>query len=489
MPLNMKPFILGAGLAGLTTAIALAPMPVVLVSPRALGTGCASAWAQGGIAAALGADDSPDLHISDTLAAGAGLNDAAIVKQTLYDARRVIEKLIASGTDFDRDAQGTLRLGLEAAHQKRRIVHATDATGRVVMQALIKIARTTPSIEILENTLADSLSLDAEGIAGVWLRQSDQVIHRATRRVVLATGGAAALWRNTTNPHENWGKGLALAARAGATLGDLEFIQFHPTAIDVGRDPMPLASEALRGEGAILITEKDERFINELAPRDVVARAIWQQITLGHRVFLDATQAIGDSFATRFPTIHDLCTSASIDPSRMPIPVRPAAHYHMGGVVTDARGCTDMAGLWACGEVACTGLHGANRLASNSLLEAASFGQRVAEDIAGLSPTLLPAPSPPALPPATETSAEQAAQIRARMSDAVGVTRNRAGLQRAIDFLSPLAAASDMALVGRLIALSALQREESRGAHTRTDFPATLATAQVSRIRLDNQGE
>jgi L-aspartate oxidase len=318
-------------------------------------------------------------------------------------------------------------------------------------------------------------------ICGVVLRRGTEQTAFRTNAVVLASGGAAALWRDTTNPHENWGSGLALAARAGATLADLEFMQFHPTAIDIGRDPMPLASEALRGEGAVLVDETGTRFIHELQPRDIVARAIWQQIAKGRCVFLDARQALGDKFAARFPTIHALCASGGIDPATMPIPVRPAAHYHMGGVRTDARGRADVAGLWACGEVAATGLHGANRLASNSLLEAASFGQRVAGDIKGIAVT--GAGFGPARYRDSRADGTQE-KIRSIMSENVGVTRDRAGLERAIAFLAPLTRRSDMALVASMIAEAALQREESRGAHCRTDFPQSSSVARHSEFRL-----
>ncbi len=479
----MKPVILGAGLAGLSTALALAPLPVTVVSPCALGDGCSSAWAHGGIAAALSADDSADFHAEDTLAAGNGLNDPAIVAQITRDGADVIDRLTALGVAFDRDAQGAVRLRLEAAHGKRRIVHVKDGTGSAVMQALIKAARATPSIEFIENARGVDLMTQDGGITGVVLRQGAKNIILHTDRVVLATGGAAALWRDTTNPHENWGGGLALAARAGATLGDLEFAQFHPTAIDIGRDPMPLASESLRGEGAVLIDETGSRFTEELQPRDIVARAISNHIAQSHRVFLDARQALGNTFAARFPTVYGICASAGIDPSTTPIPVRPAAHYHMGGVLTDAQGRTDVAGLWACGEVACTGLHGANRLASNSLLEAASFGWRVAEGIKNTPPSSRKQASTSTNPRA-ETTTTDAATIRALMSDHVGVIRTRAGLEHAIALLTTLAHKSDMALVGSMIAQSALQREESRGAHFRHDFPQTNPIGERSRFRV-----
>ncbi|MDD3371295.1 MAG: L-aspartate oxidase [Alphaproteobacteria bacterium] len=492
----MKAVVIGAGLGGLSAALALAPMPVVVVSPCELGAGCSSAWAQGGIAAAVGSGDKPEYQFKDTIAVGNGLNDEDIVRQTMDDGPSVIERLEKYGVPFDRDAQGNLSLGLEAAHSKNRIVHAKDATGLAIMMALIKAVRTTPTIEIIENARAIELVLNDGTIHGVILEKGGKEIRLNTPYVILATGGAVALWRDTTVPHENWGGGLALAAKAGATLGDLEFLQFHPTAFDIGRDPMPLASEALRGEGATLITESKERFIDELQARDVVARAIWEQMSQGHRVFLDARTALGTSFAERFPTIYAICKSAGIDPTTAPIPVRPAAHYHMGGIVTDKHGRTDVPGLWACGEVACTGLHGANRLASNSLLEAASFGWHVAEDIKGT-------PSHEAIEPLREKSnlvhirdaarrlspeekAQRIASIRALMSDNVGVIRDAKGLKSISEELAPFAEVSDRALVGLMIAQSALKREESRGAHYRSDFPDSRAEAVHSRIRLSD---
>ncbi len=478
----MKPVILGAGLAGITTVLALAPLPVMLISPRKLGIGCSSAWAQGGIAASIGADDNAALHAADTIKAGNGLNDENIVRHTTEDAARIIQNLIGQGVMFDRDAQGALHLGLEAAHQKRRIVHAKDSTGAAVMQALIAKTRATPSIEIIEDATATDIIADGQ-IQAVRLQRGTEQTTIATNQIVLATGGAAGLWRDTTNPPENWGGGLALAARAGAALGDLEFMQFHPTALDTHLDPMPLISEALRGEGALLIDETNARFTDELQPRDIVARAIANHISNGHRVFLDA-RPLRDTLTAHFPHIHAVCMKAGIDPTTTPIPVRPAAHYHMGGVVTDAHGRTNITGLWACGEVASTGLHGANRLASNGLLEAACFGQRVAADISASSPATTRTHPTRAFTPARMETSQQRALIHATLSNHVGVVRNKAGLERALDLLSPLATISDRALVGMMIAQSALQRAESRGAHYRDDFPHSLPDAEHSRYLL-----
>ena len=473
----MKPIIVGAGLAGLTTALSLAPLPVVLLSPRKLGEECASAWAQGGIAAAVGTDDTPQLHAEDTATAGAGICDPAVTKAVTKDGSRVIGFLAEHGVAFDRNESGLLHLALEGAHRRRRVVHAADQTGATIINALIKSARTTPSIEIIEGASAVELLTHDGRISGLVIEHNGAASILPTGQVVLATGGAGALWKETSNPLGSWGRGLALAARIGAVLGDLEFMQFHPTAIDIGRDPMPLASEALRGEGCTLINSKGERFVEELQPRDIVARAIWGQKAAGEKVFLDGRKALGAHFAEHFPLIHASCLSAGIDPATMPIPVSPAAHYHMGGIVTDLYGRTSVEGLWACGEVACTGLHGANRLASNSLLEATSFGRRVAEDITGIRGQKPQAVDTEASIPQTDTP-ESTAMVRTIMSRHVGVLRDKAGLEKACDELAPLAACSGMALAGLMIAASALRREESRGSHTRTDFPAASAAWQ-----------
>ena len=471
----MTPVIIGAGLAGLTAALSLAPQPVTLIVQHPLGKGCSSDWAQGGLAAAVGMDDTAGLHAEDTIKAGVGLCDPAIVEQTTRDGADVIARMIQRKVAFDRDASGKINLGLEGAHSRRRIVHSSDNTGHIIMQALIAALHATPSITIIENASATKLLTDDHGICGVEITRNGHHEIITTDKAILATGGAAALWQHTTNPLGNWGHGLALAARAGAAMADVEFMQFHPTAIDIGRDPMPLASEALRGEGAILVNENGERFMKgfaraELEPRDVVSRAIWAQQQSGHKTFLDV-RPLGTVFTTRFPAIAGICAHAGLNPLQSPIPISPAAHYHMGGVATDGQGRTSIAGLWACGEVASTGLHGANRLASNSLLEAASFGHRVAEDVQNSKERNVKAVQPDSTPSYHE---HQHAAIRAIMSRHVGVLRDEDGMQQAIAQLRPMVAESDMALAGLMIATAALNRTESRGAHTRTDYPATL---------------
>jgi L-aspartate oxidase len=476
-----RPIIIGAGIAGMTVALELAPQPVTLISPYPLAQECSSAWAQGGIAAAVDDHDAPDLHTADTLAAGAGLNDEAAVRQTVGDGKTVIETLARAGVPFDRDSAGRLTLGLEAAHSRRRIVHAADSTGLAVMVALTAKVRASEHITLIENARVTEILTDDNKVIGVMIERDGETSLLPATQIILASGGAAGLWAETTNPHGNWGSGLALAARAGAVLSDLEFVQFHPTAIDVGLDPMPLASEAVRGEGIKLILETGERFTDELQARDIVARAIYAQIASGHRVFLDTPQ-MGAAFAARFPTITEKCRAAGIDPVTAPIPVKPAAHYHMGGVATDLNGATSVEGLWACGEVASTGLHGANRLASNSLLEAVSFGQRAAAHLR----TAPQRPLPTLAARLDRPRQQQAQTIRAMMSRTVGVTRDADGLRAAIDALRPLAQHSDMALVGLMIAVSAERRRESRGSHYRTDFPQTQPHGERSRLRLSD---
>ncbi len=329
-----------------------------------------------------------------------------------------------------------------------------------------------------------------------------------TRRVVLATGGLGGLYAHTTNPLGATGSGLALAARAAAVLRDLEFVQFHPTAIATGADPMPLATEALRGEGAVLVNGRGDRFMAdvpgaELAPRDVVARAIFAQLEAGQPVFLDARAALGRRFAGRFPSVAALCQNAGLDPGRDLIPVRPAAHYHMGGVKVDRRGRASIEGLWACGEVASTGLHGANRLASNSLVEALAFARWIADDILGKIGPCPTAQAEVSMARNITSPAMSANDIRETMTKHVGVIRDASGLHKAVRLLARQVAAapgpgSDAALVALLVAIAACTRRESRGAHVRNDHPTlgtvrhtemTLASALTAVSALQDQGE
>ena len=473
-----RPVVIGAGLAGLMTALRLAEHePVIVLTNHPLGENAASGWAQGGVAAAVGADDSAALHAEDTLAAGDSLCDVQAVQRITGAGPDVIARLIQIGAQFDTAPDGALKLGLEAAHSRRRIVHANgDSTGREILRAMIQAARACTAITILEGVDARRLLLDAHGaVAGVLAAAPDGApLSIRTARVVIATGGLGGLYAHTTNPGAALGQGLAMAARAGADLADMEFVQFHPTALDVGLDPMPLVSEAVRGEGAILLNDAGERFMSnyahaELEPRDVVSRVVWAQLSQGRRVFLDARGAIGARFADAFPQITAACRAAGVDPVSQPIPIRPAAHYHMGGIAVDGRGQTSVPGLWACGEVSSTGLHGANRLASNSLLEAAACGAEVALDVAA-APRVGLRPEPQSLPVAASAQA-----VRAIVEQHTGVLRDEAGLQAAVQALAPLAAgvgkAADPALVGLFIAHGALARQESRGGHSRTDYP------------------
>jgi L-aspartate oxidase len=487
--------VIGGGLAGLTTALALAPEPVVLLSKAPLGTEASSVLAQGGIAAALGPDDHLALHLEDTLAAGDGLCDAEVAAQILGDAPSAIEALIRLGVPFDRDGNGRLLLGLEAAHSRRRIVHAGgDVSGREIMRVLVQRVRETASITLVERVAARRLVVEDGRVTGILAKTHCGPVLFASDRVVIATGGVGGLFLHGTNPAGSFGQGLALAARAGAVMGDMEFVQFHPTALDAPNYPLRLVSETVRGEGAILVDETGDRFMAdvpgaELAPRDVVSRAVWRHMAKGHTIFLDARQVPDLDFARRFPAITGFCHAAGIDPATQPIPIRPAAHYHMGGISVDLDGRSSIEGLWACGEAACTGLHGANRLASNSLLEAVVCGRRVAESVAATpARRVKPKVSDVGINPSDPTP------VREALSRAAGVLRDARGLRDAAASLTPLAAAArdgedggagDPALVGLMIVVAALRREESRGAHARTDFPEKAPQARRSVIRLD----
>ena len=482
--------VVGAGIAGLMAAYKLAPLRVAVLCKRPLGSGAATDWAQGGIAAAIGHDDSPALHAQDTRNAGAGLSEESIAEILANDAPARIEELLELGAAFDRTADGELALGREAAHQRRRIVKAGgDATGHEILRTLIAAVAASDHIDILADSIVEDLLIDGEHrVAGIVARSRDlgeRFLVRAPA-TVLATGGIGRLYRATTNPIDATGDGIAMAARAGAMLADMEFVQFHPTALAVGRDPMPLVTEAIRGEGALLVNDLGERFMTaihddaELAPRDVVARAIFEQIRAGRSVGLDARDAIGDAFPERFPTVFAFCTSAGIDPRTARIPVAPAAHYHMGGVAVDEWGRSSLRGLWVCGEASATGVHGANRLASNSLLEAMVYASRAADDIRGaaLEPTgATPLPIPPH--DSSPRLAQAVLDLRNVMYADVGLLRDARGLQNALaridtlasEFPNALGELRNLLVVARAIAAAALAREESRGSHYRLDFP------------------
>jgi L-aspartate oxidase len=483
--------VVGGGLAGLFCALKLAPRPVTLITAAPIGGG-ASVLAQGGIAAAVGAGDSIEQHVADTLAAGAGLADQRVALGMAREAATRVQDLVGYGVLFDRDEDGGLKLSLEAAHSRHRIVRARgDMAGAAVMAALALAVRRSASIRTLEGYVAEQLRTEGPFVTGLVVRDrrgglSDRLLV-PTRAVVLASGGIGHLYEITTNPSDARGEGLAMAARAGALVADTEFVQFHPTAIDTRADPAPLASEALRGEGAVIVDRSGRRFLldthpdGELAPRDVVARAVHEARISGHGAFLDCRKAIGDSFAERFPAVYAACIAAGLDPATQPIPIAPAAHYHMGGVHVDSSGRTTLDGLWACGEVASTGVHGANRLAANALLEAVVFAARVAEDILGQLPRHKGArwADPPAAEAPTEPERDDEAirTLRATMSRHVAVVRDEAGLSEALATIDRLSSrvhgpqARNALTAAKLVTAAALARKESRGSHYRSDFP------------------
>ncbi len=496
--------IVGAGLGALSVALRLAPRPVLVISPDALGSGASSAWAQGGVAAAMAAGDTPEAHARDTIRAGAGTVDPDVADLVTRLAREHILDLTERGTPFDRDAEGRYVLSREAAHSFPRVVRVQgDQAGREIMETLVADVRAEASIQVAEGVLASGLAVEGGRVTGVWLERADMPSGRILLRgpaVLLAGGGSGGLYAVTTNPPRVRGQAVGMAARAGAVIADAEFVQFHPTAIASGEDPAPLATEALRGEGATLINARGERFMlsvhpdAELAPRDVVARAIFAETQAGRRPMLDTRAVLGAAILTRFPAVAGACARAGIDPVREPIPVAAAAHYHMGGVETDQHGRSSLPGLWACGEAASTGLHGANRLASNGLLEALVFARLAADDIAAALGSWGPEPSVVlAFPQGSDTpDAEAVARLRRTMTDHVGVVRDGPGLRRALDTIARIAdeapaseVLANMLATATLIAAAALKRTESRGGHYRSDFPEPdPAQARRSRMTL-----
>jgi L-aspartate oxidase len=487
--------VVGSGIAGLSAALGLEHCTVL--TRGELGSG-SSRHAQGGIAAAIAPDDSPADHARDTLAVAAGLADAAVARAVAESAAGRIEWLREIGARFDLDEHGRLLLGREAGHRARRIAHAGgDATGAEVMRALVAAIEARPSIDVLAGYDLVDLIRSGRRVVGVLARSREGALTAVLApAVVLATGGIGGLYARTTNPVEVTGVGLAAAARAGAELADLEFVQFHPTALAVDADPAPLLTEALRGEGAILVDARGERFMPaehpdaELAPRDVLARAIWRRSTAGSTVYLDARNAIGAEFPTRFPSVWRTAQRHGLDPRFEPLPVTPAAHYFMGGVVTDLDGRTSLPGLWAVGEVAATGLHGANRLASNSLLEGMVLGASASRSITASARSIprsgLEVPACALRLRAPHGNVKAA--VRALMWEHVGLVRDERGLTHAIAEIERCEREAgtterNMLLVARLVATAALERTESRGAHWRADHPYSDPQQQTRRVR------
>jgi L-aspartate oxidase len=487
--------VVGAGLAGLTAALAAAPRRALVLSPWPLGEGAASAWAQGGIAAALAQDDSPAQHAVDTVAAGAGLCDAQAVAVLTREGPDAVRALAALGAPFDRNADGGFVQSLEAAHGRPRVARVGgDGAGRAIMAAVIEAAQRAPHIEFGQGARARALILDDGGrVRGVLAQTGQGWVEIIASATVLATGGLGGLYAVTTNPASTLGEGLALAAAAGAVIRDPEFVQFHPTALDIGLDPAPLATEALRGEGARLINGVGEAFMGrydpaaDLAPRDVVARAIQTEIARTGRVFLDARAAVGAAFDREFPAVFAAAMSGGVDPRTQAMPIAPAAHYHMGGVATDLRGATSLEGLFAAGECAAVGVHGANRLASNSLLEAAVFGRRAGEAARDLA---LPRGSISSAHPLPDLPEPDLTQLRRRMAADAGVVRDGAGLSALSDFIADQRERRGLApplIAAGLVVEGALARRESRGAHRRSDYPDRADQAASTRLTLSSR--
>ncbi len=492
--------IIGSGIAGLTAALRLkdAVDKVLVVTKDVLSAG-STQWAQGGIAAALGPGDTPDQHETDTLVAGAGACDLDAVRVLVNEGPEAVRELIALGTNFDHDDDGVISLTREGGHLRDRIVHAGgDATGAEIQRALIAAVAAAPEIEVIEHALAVDVLLAADGgVAGVTLHvmgegQRDGVGAVLCRAVVLASGGLGQVFSQTTNPAVSTGDGMALALRAGATLRDLEFVQFHPTVMYLGPEShgqQPLISEAVRGEGAVLVDFEGNRFMQgehelaDLAPRDVVAKAITRRMNeTGHpHMWLDARHLGAAFWEKRFPTILATARSHGVDPVTDLLPVAPACHYASGGVRTDLHGRSNLPGLYATGEVACSGVHGANRLASNSLLEGLVFSRR----IAAVLPGELRAWSEPVADGRTEglVSGQVRRDLQEVMTSRVGVLRNAEGLSEAAELLDKLGATQAFAVdlesweTTNLLTISdaltdaATLREETRGSHWRDDFP------------------
>jgi L-aspartate oxidase len=501
LPSTPEYLIVGSGIAALRAALELAASGDVLMLTKAASAEGNTGYAQGGIAAAVGDDDDPELHLKDTLAAGDGLCDLDAVRVLVTAGPADVRDLMDWGAAFDRQADGELALAREAAHSVRRVLHARDTTGRTIGGTLWARTSGHPRIHAIEHARATEILVEGGRAVGVaYLDPNGSRQEARARATLLATGGAGQVYRETTNPEVASGDGIAMAYAAGARVADLEFVQFHPTAMQVEGQPRFLLSEALRGEGARLVNADGEPFMTryeaagDLAPRDRVSRAIVRELErTGRPVFLSLQHLDAAMVHAHFPHIAAACRAAGLDLARDPVPVSPAAHYVMGGVETDLDGRTSVPGLFAAGEVACTGVHGANRLASNSLLEGLVFGRRAGEAMASMVVGAWPARFPARLAPSKavgdgpQASAPTEAAVRARMWHQVGLIRDRAGLAAAVEAFDAdwrwLAARprpstveqarlASLIMVGGLMARAALRREESRGGHYRSDFPA-----------------
>jgi len=488
--------IVGSGISGLMTAVSLYPRKVTLVTKRKLGEMSSSAWAQGGIAAAVTKQDSPKKHFEDTIKASSGLSDVKAVRTITEEALDVVKFLEKIGVNFDKNDNEFL-LSKEAAHSYRRVLKINgDQSGKFLVDHLIAYAKQQGHITFVEDISVDHIIQKENQCHGIMghIHKNDAVdnfVFFQSPNVILATGGLGSIYAHTTNPRDVYGEAIAMAAQANAQLVDLEFVQFHPTALDVGLDPAPLLTEAIRGEGAYIVDENNERFLfkddhlGEMAPRDVVSRSIHKHKTKGHSTFLDCRH-FKINFDRMFPTASQYLQHASIIPTKDLIPIIPAAHYHMGGIKVDINGRTSVDGLWACGECSSTGAHGANRLASNSLLEAFVFSKRIADTINSELPKkghkLINIEN--YIPKEKTISKIRAKkyiwQLRSAMNKFVGVDRNQSTLDQAfIEFFrieretkSLSAKLKDMLLVSKLITFAAMQRKESRGTHFRSDYPS-----------------
>jgi L-aspartate oxidase len=489
--------VVGAGVAGMRAAIELAKAGQVLVVAKDSLRESSSEYAQGGIAVALSDEDDISLHEADTLAAGDGLCHAGAVRALVSEGPEEIRQLMEWGAAFDRSG-GQLDFAREGAHSRSRVLHSHgDSTGREIARALYEKAASLPSVTFRGFSAVADLLYDGSRVRGVAAldERRGEVFPIAARGVLLATGGLGCVYADTTNPDVATGDGVALGWRAGARISDIEFVQFHPTALRVEGAPRFLLSEALRGEGAKLLNRRGERFMagvhpmGELAPRDVVSRAIYEEMRRegSPHVYLDLSGRGGDFVKKRFPRIHATCLALGIDLDQQAAPVCPAAHYAMGGVWTDLQGRTSLGGLWAAGEVACTGVHGANRLASNSLLEGVVFGARAGRD---MQLSDLGAPAELGRVPEFEAVESTVEPIRELAGELCGIVRSEEGVGEAIERLASLAVrrsagatrigleAAATRTVVELIARCALARRESRGAHCRIDYPEKVEAFQ-----------